>query len=340
MPSRLDRCLTLRYRHEQSWCPFPGWAQFFIRVGWDLRSSDPGLQRIVIAVCVPHRALAASLAALGAVLAEPLPVPTPDDIRQHFEHLLNLPDPAEKPTALTYLRAGRKIRGLFDGAVTQGQTRFVRVCVQARGAYRSGGLTYLVKEADAINIQIEPYIQPALGFHPGGTALVSHGEFVKHFYTEHQLYLLHLAARCQVLIIGRVNAIREETTQLQCAIPAMDGRLDEGVLNSILRIRKFISQADHARTAVCAAHRDLTLSPEDRAAVQLVIFDGAGAFSKWGGCFPRANLLVILDRTEPMFEEGLNQVNARYYVRSGEYRWQPGTQIPASLDAVGFVEVQ
>jgi hypothetical protein len=197
-----------------------------------------------------------------------------------------------------------------------------------------------VQEADAINVQIEPDLQPMLGPHASGTALVSNIDFVKHFYTRDELHLLHLAARCQILIIGRVNALREETTQVQCAIPARDGRLYEGVLNDILRIRKFISEASHARTAVYAAQRDLGPSPEDRAPVQFVILDGADAFSKWGSCFPRANLLVILDRTEPMFHEGLSQVNTRYQFRSGEYRWQPGTEIPASLEAVGFVEVR
>lgn len=341
MSSRLDRCLSLRYWNEYSWCPFPTWVQFFIRVGWDLRNSDPDRgERTVIAVCVPHRALAASFAALGAVLAEPLPIPTSDDIRRHFECLLNLPDPAQRPTALTYLHAGRKIRGMFDGVAIWGQMRLVKVRVQARQAYRTGGLTYSVQEADAINIQIEPDLPPTLAFHPSGTALVPHGAFVKHFYTEHELHLLHLAARCRVLIIGRVNALREEATQLQCAIATRDDTPNKGLLNDILRVRKFISQNNHARSAVYAAQRDIDPSLEDRSTVGFVIFDGADAFSKWAGCFPSAELLVILDRTEPMFEEGLSQVNTRYYVRSGEYQWQPGTQIPASIDAVGFVEVR
>lgn len=339
IPSRLDKCLALRYRHEQGWCPFPEWAQFFIRVGWDLRADDPDQKRNVIAVCVPHRAFAASLAAFGAVLAEPLPVPTRCDVQRHFERLLNLPDPAQTPTALTYLYGGRELRGAFAGIHEERGQRFVKVCVQARAAHGAGGLTHYVQEANAIKVHIVPDSQPRLDPHVGGRALVSNIDFVRHFYTQDELHVLHLAARCQILIIGRVNALREETTQVQCAIPAMDG-IYEGVLNDILRIRKFISEASRARTGVYAAQRDLGPSPEDSAAVKFAILDGADAFSKWRSCFPRANLLVILDRTEPMFEEGLSQVNTLYYLRSHEYRWRPETQIPASLDAVGFVEGQ
>jgi hypothetical protein len=293
----------------------------------------------VIAVCVPHRGVAANLAALGAVVAEPLPVPTSDDVKRHFGHLLNLPDPAKRPTALTYLRGGRKLRGVFDGT-DQGQTSFVKVCVQARSPHRSGGLTYYVQEADAINIQVEPDLHPVLGPHASGTALVPNSDFVRHFYSQDELHLLHLAARCQVIIVGRINSLREETTQLQCALPAKGGGTHEGVLNDILRIRKFSSQANHARTTVYATQQDTGPTADDRAAVRLAIFDGADAYAKWGSCFPSANLLVILNRTEPMFHDGLSQVNARYYVRSGEYRWKQGIQIPASLDATGFVEVR
>jgi hypothetical protein len=197
-----------------------------------------------------------------------------------------------------------------------------------------------VQEPDAINVQIEPDVQPALGRHASGTALVPHSSFVNHFYTQDELHLLHLAARCQVAVIGRVNALRHETTQIQFAVAAKGQAVNEGVLNDILRIRKFISHVNSARTAVYATQRDIGPSPGDVEAARLAIFDGADAYAKWGSCFPRANVLVILDRTESMFQEGLAQVNTRYYVRSGEYQWQPGTQIPASLDAIGFVEAR
>mgnify|MGYP005811200861 CR=1 FL=1 len=340
MPPRLDRCVALRYWQGQSWCPLPAWAYFFICLAWDLRSADSARERSVVAVCVPHRALAASFAALGAILAEPLPEPTKEDVKRHFERLLALPDPKQTPTALTYLRAGRKLRGVFAGAITEGSTRFVKVCVQAKSAYKSGGLTYSVQEADAINIQIEPEIQPMLGRHSNGTALAHHGDFVNHFYTQDELHLLHLAARCRVVVIGRINSLREETTQAQYGIAGRGQNVHPGVLNDLLRIRKFINQDNLARTVVYATQRDVGPSPDDVESSRLAIFDGADSYTKWGSCFTRANVLVILDRTESVFHDGLAQVNARYYVRSGEYQWRPGAQIPAGLDAVGFLEVR
>jgi hypothetical protein len=338
MPARLDKCATLHYWLGPEWCPFPEWAHCFIRLGWSLQLNAVDQQRAVIAVCVPHRGFVASFAALGAVLSEPLPEPTPEDVKRHFTLLLNLPDPLQSPTALTYLHTGRKIHGSFAGTVTRGATQFVKVCVQAKTPYKSGGLTHFVKEADAINLQIEPGIQPALGRHATGSALVPHSEFVNHFYGQDELHLLHVAARCRVGIIGRINALREETTQIRCAVPAKHA-MTEGVLNDILRIRKFISDTDIPRVAIYGTRRDTGPSTDDRNATRLVIFDGADSYTKWGHYFPSANMLVVLDRTEAMFQEGLSQVNTRYYQRSGECQWLAATRIPARLDSTGFLEL-
>lgn len=340
MVSRLDTCAALHYWTRQQWCPLPEWAHFFIRLGWDLQHIGAEHERAVVAVSVPHRGFAASFAALGALLAEPLPQPTSDDVRQHFAHLLTLPDPVQTPTGLTYIHDGRKVRGLFAGTQTQGNTRFVKVCVQSKAAYKSGGLTHYVREEDAIRLQIDPEAQPRLGRHVSGRALASHGDFVRHFYTQDDLHRLHLAARCHVMIIGRVNALREETTQVRCAIHLPNKTFDEGVLNDVLRIRKFITDATKARVAIHPILRDAVPQPEDRASARLVIFDGADAFAKWAGCFASNSMLVVLDRAETQFDEGLSQVNTRYLSRFGDYSWQAGVRIPAGIDATGFLEVR
>jgi len=340
MPSRLDSCARLYFLEGQDWCPFPAWAHFFIRTGWELQRASVFSERLVIAVCLPQRGFAACFAALGALLAEPLPRPTPDDIKRHFTHLLTLPDPEQNPTALTYLLAGRKLRGSFAGAVTRGTQRFVKVCVQTKSAYRSGGLTYYVQEGDAINLQIEPGVQPRLGRQIKGRTLVPHTSFVNHFYSQDELHLLHLAARCQVLIVGRINALREETTQVPCAVPTPHNQMNGGVLNDILRIRKFLSESSPARIALYPTQRGTGPSPEDQNASRLVIFDGADAFTKWCVLFPNANMLVILDRTEALFQEGLSQLNARYYLRSGEYPWHSNIQMPPGVEAISFLEVR
>jgi hypothetical protein len=340
MVSRLDRCTQLCFLEGKDWRPFPAWAHFLIRVGWELRRAPAASERLVIAVCLPHRGFATGLAALGALLAEPLPHPEPEDIKRHFTRLLTLPDPDRSQTAFTYLHAGRKIRGLFAGAVTQGNTPFVKVCIQARSAYRSGGLTHFVGEADAINLQIERGTEPVLGRHINGTALAPHTEFVNHFYSRDELHLLHLSAHCQVIIIGRINSMREETTQIRCGVPAHHDTMHCGVLNDILRVRKFLSQTSPARTAIFPKHRDAGLPPEDQMAARLVIFDGADAFTKWSVSFPAASFLVVLDPTETQFQEGVSQLNSRYYLRSSEFAWPESLQPPHGLEATGFFEVR
>jgi hypothetical protein len=71
-----------------------------------------------------------------------------------------------------------------------------------------------------------------------------------------------------------------------------------------------------------------------------VVFDGADAFTKWGSSFGAANLLIMLDRTETLFNEGLSQINARYYLRSGEYQPETCPSMPDGVDGTGFLEVR
>lgn len=337
-PSRLDKCLSLRFWRDDEWCPLPAWAQFFIRIGWRLRSENSGeSRRTVAAVCVPHRAFSASFAALGSVLQEPLPTPSPEDIKRHFEVLLNLPDPAQRPVALTYFRNGRKFHGMFDG-VDKNYPNRIRIRVQARYADKSGAGTFVVGDSDAINIQIEPDEKPVLNSKSAGIALITHADFVSSFYSQSEIHLLHIAAKCHVSVVGRMNTMREETTKLRYAIP--DGHQSEnsGVLNDLLRIRKFSSTASIARTSIYPAQRSAGPHSSDRETVRLAIFDGSEAFIKWGTCFPHANILVILDRTEHAFQEGLSQLNSRYYTRTDDYALGTDTSIPTSVDSIGFVE--
>lgn len=338
--SRLDTCAALRYWNGKQWCPIPDWAFFFIRLGWHIRCTETERERALIAVSVPHRGFAASFAGLGAIIAEPVPQPTPEDIGRHFANLQALPYPTHAPTGLTYLHNGRKLRGLFAGAVTSENTALVKVCVQAKSSYKSGGLTHFVKELDAVNLQIDPESQGVLGRNVKGTALASHGDFVKHFYSLDELHLIHLASRCGVMMIGRVNSIRAETTQLRCAIRAHNTKFDEGVLNDILRIRTFITDPAKARVAIQPTLREAGPQTEDRSAARLAVFDGADAFVKWGSFYNNCPVIVLLDRTEPQFDEGIGQVNGRYLSRSADYRWPAGIDFPPGIDVTGFLEAR
>lgn len=338
MVSRLHTATALHFRNLKKWCPLPEWAQFYIQTGWDLLQPPTAGSRTLCGLSVPHRGFASGFAALGAILAEDIPQPASLDVVQHFKTLLALPHPAQKETRLVYVRDGRRMRGQFAGVENLGDAPCVKICVQAKAAHGSGGLTHFVREADAVNVQFDMSDQPHLSRHASGRALVRSDPFVEHFYSPEELHLIQLAAPCRVLLIGRVNALRQETTATALAIRG-DNQYSQGKLNDLLRIRKFVTEGTTARVAVHSTMREGRPDRSEDRGMNLVIFDGADAFAKWATSFPHSNLLAILDRTEPQFLEGLNQMRARLYSPSStEVPAGHNRQVPPGIEALWFRE--
>ena len=339
MSSRLRKCRDLQYWQGSRWLKIPEWALFLIRVGWYLGDIDldDEVDRAVIAVSLPNRAFASGLAALGTVLAEPVPTPLEEEVETHFEKLLTLPDPKRTETGVTFLKNGRKLRGLFAGVQIIGGKRFIRVQVQAQGAYKSGGLTHFVGETEALSLSVESEHPRIVSQRFHGTAIFRHEQFVGRLYEPDEIPNLYLTAQCRTLIVGRLNTLHRETVSAPFAF--LQGRAAaEGVMNDLLRVKQFISDESHARVTIHPTGKSVPPAEEEVGRTHVVIYDGAEAFCKWANYFPRSNALIILDRTETQFLEGISQINARFMQRSKDFPRHFIGAVPPGLDAMGFLE--
>src|SRR5690606_28023899 len=113
------------YHDGNSWVPLPQWARAFVAVGMLAHANAVPAQRLVVAVLVPTRVLAAALGALGCVLrslGEESRVGTMA-LAERFEYLAGLP----VGTPLAVRQGRRVLRGVLRGISEDidGQRRLV-----------------------------------------------------------------------------------------------------------------------------------------------------------------------------------------------------------------------
>ncbi|MGI4816022.1 MAG: hypothetical protein ACRYGG_22185, partial [Janthinobacterium lividum] len=224
------------------------------------------------------------------------------------------------PTALTYVKQGRRIHGVFAGVHVEKGMHLVKTLVQANEAGRSGRLTHFLGESDAMHIQIDEERTPTIGRQINGRALISHGDFISHFYTHDDLHMMRLAALVEVTIVGRINNAHEEASGLRCGIVDHGSFVSQGCLNDILQIDRFLGEGTTPRTRLLSTVGDPE-PPSPSKQPGLVVLDGSDAVVKWSSHFPHSHLLAIMDRTEPQYLEALSQVNARFLARASDYEW-------------------
>jgi hypothetical protein len=123
------------------------------------------------------------------------------------------------------------------------------------------------------------------------------------------------------LFVGRINVFEEEMTGGDVVTS------DSLPLQSILKAGRFAARGDHEiRSDILPAAGDV---PERLRAAQpdLVMFDGTAALRHWRESWRQAPWLVVLDRTSPHFEEGVQLVEEEFAERASAI-----TERPESLE--------
>jgi hypothetical protein len=132
------------------------------------------------------------------------------------------------------------------------------------------------------------------------------------------------------LFVGRINIFEEEITGKD--VVTRDAR----PLQSILRISRFAAKGDHdLRSDIIPTAGELP--PRLRAAQpDLVVFDGTASFRNWRETWRTAPWLVVLDRTSPYFDEGVQLVEEEFVERASaqpiapeRFEAPPGTELMA-----------
>jgi hypothetical protein len=85
----------------------------------------------------------------------------------------------------------------------------------------------------------------------------------------------------------------------------------EGQLQDVLRVNRFVTPQQSHRTALVPVGSEP--SSDLISSVEMgVVFDGAIGFLKWGAAWRRRHQVIVLDRTDPFFEDAIAAINARF----------------------------
>lgn len=293
----------LTFGESREWIPAPPWATFYLEIGAALSSLEESNKRFVLAISVPTRAYAAMLVAAGYVSFNAL-VPTYSD-DEHLQQLQSL----EIGTPVIFYSSGSKTRMKAKWAGTRGLP---------------GDLQFVVKTGqgeerwiqDPNKIQISERETIILPKHQTGRRLLSQAALLESLLDSALLLRFTLNTRVDCVVIGQMNLLEQES---QTILAHKDGQSQyaEGHLQDLVRTHEITrTQKDVPyRSRLLPSRSIQTQTLAEKLSPSVVVFDGASGFVKWNDVWNCTNQVVILDRAERDYEEGVRAINSQYAER-------------------------
>lgn len=322
--------VNLHFEDSGNWYSLPEWAEYFIKIGEELASADQSESRIVTAIAVPTRAFAAAFVSLGMVISEAAARDHSSE-SAHFEKLFGLPSGTP---VIFRPKPGKTLKGILQEPEKVGK-RYLRVQVHSRAG---GGLTYILGESQALQVQPAGH-SGKLPKKQGGENARFANEFVDSLLGEADPVQLGLRSKLVCALVGKKNTLEHEIRQTPLAIHVNGHRRADGQLQDVLRVNRFVTGQQSYRSALVPVGGG---SPSDNVAGNVeigVVFDGAPGFLKWGQMWQGRHQVVILDRTEPYFDDAISAINTRFSQNrtDGEVAL-PGSDTPPGGEVLAFRE--
>lgn len=318
----------LYFQDEGDWRPLPDWGTFFIRLGSLVAEFSAADERIIIGVAVPTRAFAATLVGVGAVARLSGQRASAPDSQHHFRALCKLPT----GTAVTYRRGNKLLRGLILGQVKLDGADYLSLRV-------GSGEKLLLNPSLSMKVQpaARQFTQVSAKQH--GLEILQHGTFLRATLPDVDPYYFAMQSRFDCVLNGNVGLLRHEITMTPFAADTGAGKLAEGTLQDLLRVKRFFGADHHFRSEVFSsahAKSDSNSIPDDSPPV--VVFDGASAFLKWRHDWETAAWIAILDRTSTLTLAAADTLNQHYAERRlTDWQLPDDVSVPPGIEVTGYV---
>jgi hypothetical protein len=295
--------VNLHFEDSGNWFSLPAWAEYFISIGKQLAKEDHSESRIVTAIVVPTRAFGAAFVSLGMVISDAGRRDQSSETA-HFESLFDLPS----GTSVIYRpRPDKILRGILQEPGEYGGKLCVRVQVHSKAG---GALTHLIEESKALQVQPARH-SGRLPKKQGENSRFAN-EFVDSLLGEADPVQLGLRSKLVCALIGKKSTLEHEIRQTPLAIHVNGHRHAEGQLQDLLRVNRFVTGQQSYRSALVPFGSG---SPTEDVVGNVemgVVFDGAMGFLKWGQLWEGRHQVIVLDRTEPYFEDAISAINTRF----------------------------
>lgn len=316
--------VNLHFEDSGEWYSLPEWAEYFISIGKSLAFADNSESRMVIAIVVPTRAYCAAFVSLGMVISDAA-ARDHSSAAAHFEKLFDLP----VGTPVILRQPGCKV---LKGVLQEPQEFHGQLCVavqvQSRNARASGGLTHLINESKALQVQPAKHsgkLPKKLGAENKRFA----NSFVDSLLGEADPVQLGLRSKFVCAIVGKKNALEHEIRHTPLSLHANGVWRAEGQLQDLLRVDRFTAGEQSHRSALVTVGSSPPSGDVISKVEMGVVFDGAAGFLKWGAMWPDRHQIIILDRTQHYFDDAISAVNSRFSQNRADAETpSPGSGVP------------
>jgi len=305
--------------------PVPEWVYFYINLGLEVSSYEQGANRLIVALAVPTRTLAAALVAFGVTVGASKAYYQKFKLEEHLKQLLSLQEGAP----IVYLRKNRQLKGKYLGHKEFNDG--LRLCLELEQ-----GTKHWILANQAASIRaVSPTSKVQIPKHQRGRRITRSNQFLSTFLDDDCANDLLLRSKLMCTVVGRVSLLREEIVETQFAAK----RGGTGALNEILRVQRFVSTNSTYRSHIVAADKEM--SPETASAftAPVIVFDGSSGFLKWHRYWNTSSWIVLLDRTERNFDPAVTLLNQHFVQnRVGDQVPLKAPGIPPGVEAMVYEE--
>jgi hypothetical protein len=308
----------------------PEWARFFIDLGFALGQRPPDeARKLVVGLALPTRAYAAALIAMGIICARSSIEAAARDNTEYFTFLRQQND----GTPVRFFRGGRIFKGELDSsAATNGREQIVV-------KYRSDGRLTCWRNfdlSDCTAVEVCPD-RPDLAHRQRGYAVVQYPQFVEKAVGKRAAERFCFTSRLDCLFVGSVGRIGEELFENFGVLDAGDIWIP-GILQDVVRAKRFFTGGQAFRSTVLPAASRASPFAGLTEVPPFVIFDSAAGCVKWHYEARKSHHVVLLDRSDRLFDDAATNLTTRFYQRAGDADDLGISGCPAAIEPIVFLE--
>ena len=328
--------IDFRYWNSGEKKPLPSWSKFFLQLGASVVQERDPHQNLVVALAVPTLSYAAVLTAAGTIIARAKTLDNNPEVspeQTHFEMLSSLPVGTS-----VILRQGEKaVKGKFVGTKDAGDDGPPRIGVQTQNR-KGGSLTDWLPPASSLKVQVSSKTWNRLPANAGsaGNANMHRSEFIAQVFQGEDLWDFFTRSTLDCVVLGTVGRLVREATETKLSVGSRGQEQTAGSIADILRIGRLHGEGEAFRSDIFPVNSMHNAKRSGGVIPHLVIFDGAVGFLKWRDGWSTCDWIVVLDRTEPRFEEAVQVVNEEYLSRTTEVELGLSEPAPPSVDLVAY----
>lgn len=172
--------------------------------------------------------------------------------------------------------------------------------------------------------------------------VVPGAQFIKQLIGEVKIKEFITKTQHECIILGHVNNLEAEIQGETFAVISPDKNIAEGLLQDIIRARRFLKEGEGYRSEVFPVTLPEAPKIQNNETPLFVIFDGPIGFLKWRDYWQESNWILILDRTENVssFFESASIINQRYIQKRLERdeKYNDLQPVPQGIELIIFEE--